>query len=318
MRTSPEVRAARPTRPTLGVLAAAAQGSGGMVTVSQASALGFHGKRLQRLVVQGILIREERGVYRFVGSEPGVAKRALAATTRVRGVASHQTACQLWGYRGPGFRGEATHVTVEYGTRTRRKPGLVMHRTRRKLGGFTTRRDGVETTRPLRTILDVAGEAVTDEELRGLLEYCVSERLLMLGSLERFVSTRKRGVRGARRLRRVVEAISEVDSVAEAELVNVLVAAGIERPVTQFVVRENGHFLGRVDLAWPSRHVALELDGYRYHSDLRTFVGDRERGNRIVASGWVLLRTTPTTVSQAPHRVVADVRAALGRPSTAA
>jgi very-short-patch-repair endonuclease len=76
-------------------------------------------------------------------------------------------------------------------------------------------------------------------------------------------------------------------------------------------------FLGRVDKAWPARHVALEIDGYRYHSNARTFVHDRERGNRIVAAGWALLRTTPASLRDAPHQVISDVKAALAGSSAA-
>jgi hypothetical protein len=65
--------------------------------------------------------------------------------------------------------------------------------------------------------------------------------------------------------------------------------------------------------SWPVQRVALELDGYRYHADARTFVSDRERGNRIVSMGWTLLRTTPTAVRERPQEVVNDVRAALRR-----
>ncbi|HXY43642.1 MAG TPA: hypothetical protein VEH29_05615 [Acidimicrobiales bacterium] len=172
-------------------------------------------------------------------------------------------------------------------------------------------------TRPLRTVLDVSSELLDDAQLQGFLNYCVSERLLTVRTLERFLATKRRGVGGLTRLRRLVAATCGVDSLAEAELIGLLVAAGVERPVSQFAVRHDGRFLGRVDLAWPARRVALELDGYRYHSDVRTFVSDRERGNRIVASGWVLLRTTPASLRQAPASVISDVKAALGRATAA-
>jgi very-short-patch-repair endonuclease len=112
--------------------------------------------------------------------------------------------------------------------------------------------------------------------------------------------------------------LCEVDSVAEAEVLRILLAAGIEEPITQFVIRDaNGGFVARVDKAWPARKVALEIDGYRYHSDVRTFVHDRERGNRIVALGWALLRTTPASVRAAAHQVISDVKAALARSPAA-
>jgi hypothetical protein len=301
----------------MGLLMRAARDGGGYVTTSLAAGVGISQRQLERLAHGGALRREARGVYRVTGFPSTFAGRVLAASTRSGGVASHQTAARLWGFHGPGFEGDQIHVTVPHGWHPTPAAGVVVHQTRRDLRGLTTVRSGVEVTRPLRTILDVSGQPLDDPQLRGYLDHCIIERLLTIRSLERLLSSKRPGVRGLDRLRQVVDGACDIDSGAEAELLAVLAGAGIECPVTQFVVRDEGRFLGRVDLAWPERRVALELDGYRYHSDSRTFVSDRERGNRIVVAGWTLLRTTPATLRQVPHTVVADVRAALGR-STAA
>ena len=145
------------------------------------------------------------------------------------------------------------------------------------------------------------------------MNYCVSERLFTIRRLERFTTEHGHNARGIRRLRAVLGGLSDVGSLAEADLVAVLAAAGVERPVTQFELRDGGRLVARIDLAWPARRVALELDGYRYHADARTFVSDRERGNRIVSMGWTLLRTTPTVVRERSQELVRDVKAALGR-----
>lgn len=312
-----ELERPRLRRRPLAVLSHLTLGSGGLFTAAQAKAAGVDNKQLQRLTAAGALIREARGTYRLVGSQVVLAHRAAIARQRVAGVVSHQTAAQLWGYSGAGFDGQTVHLTVRHACRASRSAGIVVHRTRRSLEAFTTTRAGVEVTRPLRTVLDVSGQELDDRQLQGFLDFCVVGRLLTIRSLERYLALKGRGVPGLARLRRVVGGLCEVESVAEAELVRVLVAAGVERPVTQFVIRAQGSFLGRVDLAWPGRHVALELDGYRFHSDARAFVSDRERGNRIVAAGWLLLRTTPASVRRSPELVVSDVRAALRR-STAA
>jgi hypothetical protein len=303
-----------PRRQPLAMLMEAGRSSRGIVTAAQAHEIGIDCKQLQRLVATGALIREAWGIYRPVGVRVGLAERALIATTRVAGVVSHQTAARLWGCRGAGFDDELVHLTVSRGARPRPMPGLVVHTTRRTLEGLATTRGGVAVTRPMRTVLDVSSQELDDERLQSVVDYFVVERLVTIRSLERFLSSKGRGIPGLARLRHLVAEVCVVDSVAEAELLRVLVAAGIETPVTQFVVRDaGGHFLGRVDKAWPAAKVALELDGYRYHSDPRAFVHDRERGNRIVVAGWALLRTTPATVRTAPHQVVSDVKEALAR-----
>jgi very-short-patch-repair endonuclease len=63
--------------------------------------------------------------------------------------------------------------------------------------------------------------------------------------------------------------------------------------------------------------VALELDGYSYHADHRTFVADRERGNRLVTAGWTLLRTTPAAMRADPVTLCRSVTAALAQAKAA-
>ena len=51
--------------------------------------------------------------------------------------------------------------------------------------------------------------------------------------------------------------------------------------------------MARVDLAYPSHRVAIELDGFRWHAGRGPFRSDRIRGNRVEAAGWRLLRAAP-------------------------
>lgn len=289
----------------------------GFVTTAQASKLGVDPKELQRLVGRGLLRRESRGLYRVTGCEVGFLDQVMAVTIRMKGVVSHQSAARIWGHCGPGFVEDVVHLTVSHGSHPEKSAGLVIHATRLNLRNFATMRSGVPVTVPLQTVLDISGQDIADCDLGAFLAHCISSRLVTVRSLERYLSSQGRGVRGIVRLRRLLDDLCALDSLVEAELLGILAAAGIERPVTQFVIRDSGRFLGRVDLAWPLRHVALELDGFRFHSDPRSFVSDRERGNRIVAAGWALLRTTPASVRESPHLVIADVRMALARSRAA-
>lgn len=47
-----------------------------------------------------------------------------------------------------------------------------------------------------------------------------------------------------------------------------------------------------IDVAFPALMIAIEIDGFAYHSDARTFVTDRRRQNMLVAAGWTVLRFT--------------------------
>jgi hypothetical protein len=284
--------------------------SAGVVTASQAAALGLEKSFLPRLVSSGTVVREWPGVYRLTAYPLGRDQRVRIAI-HVGGVISHETAGVLLGYEG--FGDAQVHVTVPHGLLVAAPAWVSIHETRRPLTGSTTVIRGVASTGPLRTVLDLAGRPIADQTLERFVSHCLSERLFTIRRLERFISERGWNARGIRRLKAIVGALADVGSIAEADLVAVLAAAGIDRPVTQFELRDGRRLVARIDLAWPAQRVALELDGYRYHADARTFVSDRERGNRIVSMGWTLLRTTPTAVRERPHSVINDVKAALRR-----
>jgi very-short-patch-repair endonuclease len=69
-----------------------------------------------------------------------------------------------------------------------------------------------------------------------------------------------------------------------------------------------GHFLARLDLAYPARRLGLEYDG-DHHRDRVTFQRDIRRLNRLRLLGWTVLRFTADDVLRNPDRVVAYVRA---------
>jgi phosphoribosylformylglycinamidine synthase PurS subunit len=107
------------------------------------------------------------------------------------------------------------------------------------------------------------------------------------------------------------------DPLAESPMESVLRwlvhAAGLPRPVLQFVIRDAvGSFLGRADLAWPDRKVLVEFDG-DVHRDRRVFVDDLRRQNRLIAEGWIVLRFSSADVLGRPDEVVAEIRRALPR-----
>jgi hypothetical protein len=175
-------------------------------------------------------------------------------------------------------------------------------------------RFGLRVTRPLRTLLDLAGApGVEDEMVGGFFDHCIAERLFAVRTFERFVENAAVKQRGVIQLRRLLSGAAMVDSVAEAELFRVLAAAGIERPVAGLEIYGGGRFIGRADFAWEAQRLVLEMDGYAYHSSRAAFVADRERGNRLVAAGWTLLRVTPSSLRSHPEELCAAVRAALQR-----
>jgi very-short-patch-repair endonuclease len=100
----------------------------------------------------------------------------------------------------------------------------------------------------------------------------------------------------------------------ETRLRLVLMAAGLPPEELQFVLRSAGRFVARLDMAWPSRRLAVEADG-RVHDQPQALYRDRDRQNDIVLAGWTVLRFTWADVVHRPTQVIARVRAALALAS---
>ena len=66
----------------------------------------------------------------------------------------------------------------------------------------------------------------------------------------------------------------------------------------------------KVDVGFPSPKVAIEVDGFAFHSGPVEFQIDRERQNIIALLGWQVLRFTWLDLTEYPQRVLAVIRSA--------
>lgn len=64
-------------------------------------------------------------------------------------------------------------------------------------------------------------------------------------------------------------------------------------------------------MAFPDAKVAIEVDGWAFHSDAEVFVSDRNRQNAISLLGWKVLRFTWFDLTVNPQRVLAEIKHAL-------
>ena len=121
---------------------------------------------------------------------------------------------------------------------------------------------------------------------------------------------RNKGRHGSPAARRLLRAAEDgARSEAERLLVKLLKDAGFtgwkaNYPVAGF----------KVDVGFPARRVALEVDGWAFHSDPDAFQVDRKRQNAISLSGWQVLRFTWLDLTEYPQRVIAEIGAAIRQP----
>ncbi len=97
----------------------------------------------------------------------------------------------------------------------------------------------------------------------------------------------------------------------ETRLRMLLLLAALPRPDLQISLRDdNGLFIARADLYYPTQRIAIEYDGGAYRDSL---ADDNRRQNRLLSAGYQHLRFTASDVYNSPDTIVAQVRAALKR-----
>lgn len=152
------------------------------------------------------------------------------------------------------------------------------------------------------TVLEAAvrlrsGAQIMDRALQTDLE---------LGKLWR-VHLRNKGRYGSPAARVLLQAASDgTRSAAERLFVKMLREAGISGFTTNYPV--GGY---KVDVGFPAARVAVEVDGWAFHTDPEAFHNDRKRQNAISLLGWQVLRFTWLDLTEYPERVIATVRRAV-------
>jgi very-short-patch-repair endonuclease len=223
-------------------------------------------------------------------------------------VLSHQSAALEWELdllRPPDRR----HVTVPRNCSRLLVEDAVVHRAD-LLPSDVVVRDGELVTTALRTALDLSRVLPLPEAV-AVVDSGLRTGLVRPGELRR--SACGAWGPGSRALLRTLAlADPKSGSFLESYLRARRAAAGLAPERTQhWVMGPGGRRVARVDFAWPSRRVVVEVDGYAFHSDRVRYRVDRRRQNSIELAGWLVLRFSWEDVLSRPDVVVASVRRAL-------
>ncbi|MGV0716248.1 type IV toxin-antitoxin system AbiEi family antitoxin domain-containing protein [Mycolicibacterium sp. XJ662] len=274
----------------------------GVITLAQARAAGLSDDAVHRRVRSGRWLRCSPGVF-FVDD------RAFTDAARIRAavwshgplaVASGLSAA--WWHGLTKFAPDVVDVTVPRVSNHRRRPDI---RSRRRdlTPQDIVERKGLRVTALPLTVVEAAirrrgGAKLMDAALQQHVE---------LAQLWR-AHLRNKGRHGSPAARRLLQAASDgARSEAERLLVKLLREAGITGWQTNYPV--GGY---KVDIAFLDPKVAIEVDGWAFHSDSETFVKDRQRQNTISLLGWKVLRFTWLDLTQYPNRVIAEIKFATG------
>jgi len=194
---------------------------------------------------------------------------------------------------------------------SKRVPEVVVHRARSPITQHRTR-NGLPTTTPERTIIDLAG-SLRSEQLEIAFESARRERLLTTESVERALGrVGPRGRDGTASLQALLADISNeppCESALEVMTARMLRATDLPKPQRQVQVIAFDK-LYRLDFAWPFARVALECDGKKWHEG--AFERDRRRWSAIgAATGYRIVWATWQRVTNEPDQILAELRGAI-------
>lgn len=284
----------------------------GVVARRQLLAMGMSGKAIRGRVERGSLHQIYRGVY-VVGVRRISRKGRWMAVVLACGpgaVLSHRAAGCLHGFLFPSL--DRLEATVPPSRRARR-PGITCHEAD-LAPDEVTEIDNIPVTSVFRTLFDLAGDLNPRQLERAWKEVKVkrmTDRVPIAVMLDRHKG--KRGVSAIRRLYGSTRPIPVTRNEFEERFLSVLDASDLPRPRFNPPLHLRGQFF-EPDCLWEPQRLIAELDGGEVHNTDHAFQSDRRRDRILIAEGYRTIRITWDQLRDEPDEVVADIRAALGRP----
>jgi very-short-patch-repair endonuclease len=174
----------------------------------------------------------------------------------------------------------------------------------------------VPVTRPERTLLDLGAVADTDR-VELALEDSLRRGLTSLRRLHEIVATqagsRTAGVRALRNLLELRLDDAATESHLETRFVQFVRRHELPMPSRQHVAPIAVAPQPRLDLAYPWRKVAIEVDGFKHHSGRSAWRRDRIRLTALAAAGWRVIHVTEEDLrGSRGERKAEEIRVALG------
>jgi very-short-patch-repair endonuclease len=200
-------------------------------------------------------------------------------------VLSHNSAGELWGMLrarrppSPAAVDVDLHVTVSTQA-GRRRPGIVIHRSRTLAPTQITLRLNIPVTTPSRTLADLRRTLPRPQFAAALRE--------------------------AEFLGLPIEQSLEADGTrSELESLFLALARRHRLPKPEVNVRV-GPFT--VDFLWPADRLVVEVDGWGSHGTRSAFEADRERDTHLKLLGYEVIRFTWRRLEDDPAGVAGDLR----------
>jgi hypothetical protein len=286
-----------------------------LFTRQQAFTAGLSRHGLEHGAAKGRYDRLGRGLYRMAGTLASWEQQVLAAVLGGGdgALASHRSAAALWNL--DGYRRGPVDISVPRHRRSWGQSGVLVHESTDLELAEPTKRQGVPVTGIVRTLIDL-GCVVSEKRLLQAVDDAIRRRLTTWQQIAAMRGRHSRkGRNGVGKMRELLAeryGTTIPDSHFGRLVADLLVDAGLPTPVIEHnVYTENGLWLARVDLAYPDRLVAIELDSKKHHLHEEAFEKDRPRRNRVELAGWLVLNYTWQFYSRHPTQLCAEVAEAI-------
>jgi very-short-patch-repair endonuclease len=173
-----------------------------------------------------------------------------------------------------------------------------------------TLHEGVPTTIPSRTVIDVAGLA-GERLLRRTIEQAAVIGVLSVPEIDHILAASPPR-RGSRRLLQILEDWRryepgiKIRSRMEARLLPLLTRARLPIPECNAKLRAGGETF-EIDLLWREQRVAVEADGAQFHDNPPAGKRDSRRNRALAAAGFVVHRLGWEDLRDRPEAVMAEL-----------
>ncbi len=280
-----------------------------LVTRSQLIALGAGRDAIRRALERGRIHALYRGVYATVplsALPPLAVEQAAVLACSPSACLSHHSAAAVWGFRPPALG--TPEVTV-VGRQPRTRPGIRIHRVASIDSRDTRQHLGIPITSPARTLLDIANdlgmrefERAFDEAISSRLTTLVAVRAMLLVNGDRRGSARTRTLAFAQRVS------TKTRSEAEEIFLALVRRGGLPQPEVNARV---GRF--EVDFCWRKERVAIEIDGFAFHSSRAALERDHRRDTELQQLGFLVIRIGWRELLHEPEKVLVWLAGALAK-----
>jgi hypothetical protein len=280
-----------------------------IVTRHQLLELGLGAKAISYRARSGRLFREHDGVYAVGKPATSPLERASAAVLACGDGAalSHGSAMVHWGWWRRWE--EPFEVTT---TGTRRRPGIIVHRSRILVPARdTVVHNGIRVTKPARTVLDMTPR-LDDNQLARAIDTALLSPYLTRSQLQGEIGRHTRGVA------RLLPFLTTASGPSRSDWERAFPAFCVTWDLPVPVLNVRAGTKHTVDARFPGYDLLVELDSWEFHQGRAAFETDRDRDADHLALGVPTLRITWWRMHNTAEREATRLHAILAKCRRAA